>query len=160
GSGMFKANLSSQVGTLYAPGDHRRDRAYSIFYVGTNIGAFLAPLVAGTLGEQYGWHYGFASAGVGMTIALVVYLFVKRWLPPDELETAHAKGFDKKPLDRDEWRSVFALVALLVPTTLFWACYEQSGNTISLWADDFTDRYVDLIVWKGEIPTTWFQAFN
>ncbi len=65
-----------------------------------------------------------------------------------------------KPLDRNEWRSILALVALFVPTTLFWATYEQSGNTIALWADDYTDRSIDLIVWRGEIPTTWFQAFN
>lgn len=56
GSGCFKPNISTQVGGLYAPGDHRRDRAYSIFYVGINIGAFLAPLICGTLGEQAGWH--------------------------------------------------------------------------------------------------------
>ena len=68
--GCFKPNISTQVGGLYAPGDHRRDRAYSIFYVGINVGAFLAPLVCGTLGEEVGWHYGFAAAGVGMCIGL------------------------------------------------------------------------------------------
>ncbi len=56
------------------PGDARRDRAFSIFYVGINLGAFLAPLVCGTLGEEVGWHYGFAAAGVGMTIGLVTYI--------------------------------------------------------------------------------------
>ena len=66
----FKPNISTQVGGLYAPGDPRRDRAYSIFYVGINVGAFLAPLVCGTLGEKVGWHYGFAAAGVGMCIGL------------------------------------------------------------------------------------------
>ncbi len=71
GNGAFKPNISTQVGGLYAPGDRRRDRAYSIFYVGINVGAFLAPLVCGTLGEEAGWHYGFAAAGVGMLIGLV-----------------------------------------------------------------------------------------
>jgi POT family proton-dependent oligopeptide transporter len=160
GSGAFKPNLSAQVGALYAPGDQRRDRAFSIFYVGTNVGAFLAPLVCGTLGEQIGWHYGFTAAGVGMTIALVVYLFVKRWLPPDALHTARTKGADKRPLDRDEWRGILALLALFLPMTFFWACYEQSGNTIALWADDRTDRHINLLLWKGEIPVTWFQSFN
>ena len=70
------------------------------------------------------------------------------------------RGIGKKPLDRNEWRAVLALVVLFVPTTFFWATYEQSGNTIALWADDYTDRYVNLIVWRGEIPVTWFQAFN
>ena len=67
GSGCFKPNISTQVGALYAPGDRRRDRAFSIFYVGINLGAFFSPLVCGTLGEEWGWHYGFAAAGVGMT---------------------------------------------------------------------------------------------
>ena len=75
GNGAFKPNISTQVGTLYAPGDPRRDRAFSIFYVGINLGAFLAPLVCGTLGEAVGWHYGFGAAGVGMTIGLVIYLY-------------------------------------------------------------------------------------
>src|SRR6202171_2370373 len=101
GNGAFKPNMSAQVGGLYAPGDRRRDRAYSIFYVGINLGAFLAPLVCGTLGEELGWHYGFTAAGVGMTIALVIYLFAMRSLPPDELHAARAQGVQKRPLDRD-----------------------------------------------------------
>ena len=75
GNGAFKPNISTQVGTLYAPGDPRRDRAFSIFYVGINLGAFLAPLVCGTLGEELGWHYGFGAAGVGMTLGLAIYLY-------------------------------------------------------------------------------------
>ena len=78
GNGAFKPNISTQVGALYPPGDHRRDRAFSIFYVGINLGAFLAPLVCGTLGEEFGWHYGFAAAGVGMTSGLVIYLSPRR----------------------------------------------------------------------------------
>ncbi len=85
GNGAFKPNISTQVGGLYAPGDRRRDRAYSIFYVGINLGAFLAPLVCGTLGEELGWHYGFTAAGVGMTIGLGIYLYAYPTLPPDEL---------------------------------------------------------------------------
>src|SRR5262249_46344789 len=72
GNGCFKPNISTQVGSLYPPGDQRRDRAFSIFYVGINLGAFLAPLVCGTLGEELGWHYGFAAAGVGMTAGLII----------------------------------------------------------------------------------------
>ena len=160
GNGAFKPNMSAQVGGLYAPGDRRRDRAYSIFYVGINIGAFLAPLVCGTLGEEFGWHYGFTAAGVGMTIALAIYLYALPGLPPDELHKAAELGSEKKPLDRSEWHGILALLALFLPTTLFWATYEQQGNTIALWADDYTDRAVDLVIWRGEIPVTWFQAFN
>ncbi len=160
GNGAFKPNMSAQVGGLYAPGDHRRDRAYSIFYVGINLGAFLAPLVCGTLGEEVGWHYGFSAAGVGMTIGLAIYLYAMPSLPPDELHKAMATHTEKKPLTGAEWKAVIALIALFLPVTLFWATYEQQGNTIALWADDRTDRTIDLIVWHGEIPTTWFQAFN
>ena len=160
GNGAFKPNISTQVGGLYGPGDQRRDRAYSIFYVGINLGAFLAPLVCGTLGEELGWHYGFAAAGTGMTIALAVYFYAMPLLPPDEMHKARAAGLDKKPLDRNEWRSILALIALFLPTAFFWATYEQQGNTIALWANDYTDRTVDLIFWQGKIPVTWFQAFN
>jgi POT family proton-dependent oligopeptide transporter len=160
GNGAFKPNMSAQVGGLYAPGDHRRDRAYSIFYVGINLGAFLAPLVAGTLGEDVGWHYGFAAAGVGMTIGLVTYLYAMPSLPPDELHKAMARHIKNAPLSGAEWRAVLAIFALFLPVTLFWATYEQQGNTIALWAADHTDRTLDLIAWHGEIPVTWFQAFN
>ncbi|MBI3704849.1 MAG: peptide MFS transporter [Rhizobiales bacterium] len=151
GNGAFKPNISTQVGTLYAPGDHRRDRAFSIFYVGINLGAFLAPLVCGTLGEELGWHYGFAAAGVGMTLGLVIYLVATPHLPKD----AFAKR-EKTPLDRAAWRSIVALMLLFLPVSLYWGTYEQQGNTIALWADQFTDRRF----FGGEIPVTWFQAFN
>ncbi len=160
GSGAFKPNISTQVGGLYAPGDHRRDRAYSIFYVGINVGAFLAPLVCGTLGEEAGWHYGFAAAGVGMLIGLSIYLYALPLLPADELQKAKAGEIARRPLERNEWRSIIALLVLFVPTTLFWATYEQSGNTIVLWADADTDRALGLPGFAAQIPTTWFLAFN
>ena len=160
GSGAFKPNISTQVGGLYAPGDRRRDRAYSIFYVGINVGAFLAPLICGTLGEEAGWHYGFAAAGVGMLIGLSIYLYALPWLPPDELQKAKAAQAVRRPLDRNEWRAIVALLVLFVPTTLFWATYEQSGNTIVLWADANTDRTVGIFGLTSLIPTTWFLAFN
>ena len=157
GNGAFKPNISTQVGGLYAHGDHRRDRAFSIFYVGINLGAFFAPLVCGTLGETAGWHYGFAAAGVGMLIGLVIYLSAWPLLPVDEVSRT---GGEHRPLSREESRGVLALLSLFLPVTLFWATYEQQGNTLALWADVYTNRTIDLIIWKGEIPTTWFQAFN
>ncbi len=153
GNGAFKPNISTQVGQLYAPGDRRRDRAFSIFYVGINLGAFLAPLVCGTLGEEIGWHYGFAAAGVGMTTGLIIYLLAAPSLPPDSFakrETPH------RALGRDEWLAIGAIVALMLPVSLFWGTYEQQGNTIALWADQHTDRRL----FGLEIPVTWFQAFN
>ena len=162
GNGCFKPNMSAQVGTLYQHGDPRRDRAYSIFYVGINLGAFLAPLVCGTLGQEVGWHYGFGAAGIGMTIGLLIYLYAlsSRSLPMDEYQRSKAAGEYRGPLDRIERRAVISILLLVLPTTLFWATYEQQGNTIALWADDYTDRTINLIFWHGEIPTTWFQSFN
>jgi POT family proton-dependent oligopeptide transporter len=156
GNGAFKPNMSAQVGDLYAPGDPRRDRAYSIFYVGINIGAALAPLVCGTLGERVGWHYGFAAAGIGMLIGLAIYLYASPMLPPDRITPIGADT----PLTREEGRILIALAILFVPTSFFWATYEQQGNTIALWADTYTDRVVHVFAWSFEIPTTSFQAFN
>jgi POT family proton-dependent oligopeptide transporter len=153
GNGAFKPNISTQVGSLYPPGDRRRDRAFSIFYVGINLGAFLAPLVCGTLGEELGWHYGFAAAGVGMTLSLIIYLCGTPNLPPDALVK---RAPLRQPLDRSDWQSIIALMLLFAPVSLFWATYEQQGNTIALWADQYTDRHF----LGGEIPVTWFQAFN
>src|SRR5262245_267188 len=162
GNGCFKPNMSAQVGTLYQHGDPRRDRAYSIFYVGINLGAFLAPLVCGTLGQEVGWHYGFGAAGVGMVIGLLIYLYAlgSQALPKDEFQRSKAAGEYRGPLDRNERRAVIALLLLFLPNALFWATYEQQGNTIALWAEDYTDRTINLIFWHGEIPTTWFQSFN
>lgn len=151
GNGAFKPNISTQVGALYAPGDRRRDRAFSIFYVGINLGAFLAPLVCGTLGEELGWHYGFAAAGVGMTTGLIIYLAATPTLPKDSFarrETA--------PMGREAWLAIGALVALMLPVSLYWGTYEQQGNTIALWASEHTDRHL----FGAKIPVTWFQAFN
>jgi len=153
GNGAFKPNISTQVGRLYAPGDPRRDRAFSIFYVGINLGAFLAPLVCGTLGEELGWHYGFAAAGVGMTTGLIIYLFATPALPKENFAK---RTVARQPLDAAARRSIVALLFLFLPVSLFWGIYEQQGNTIVLWASEFTDRR--LFGW--DIPVTWFQALN
>jgi POT family proton-dependent oligopeptide transporter len=157
GSGAFKPNVSTQVGSLYVPGDRRRDRAFSIFYVGINLGAFLAPLVCGTLGETYGWHYGFATAGVGMTVSLIVYLSATPTLPRDAFARRATGG---APLSGAEWCAILALIVLMLPVGLFWAAYEQQGNTVVLFANTFTDRHVGALGFSGEIPVTWFLALN
>ena len=160
GNGCFKPNISTQVGGLYAPGDPRRDRAYSIFYVGINVGAFLAPLICGTLGEKLGYHYGFAAAGVGMCLGLIIYLFASPLLPPDGLQKRKAAQAAHQPFTPEQWRAIVALLVLFVPNTLFWATYEQMGNTTILWIDTNVDRSIDLFGWHATIPTTWFLAFN
>lgn len=157
GVGAFKPNISAQVGELYPIGDARRDRAYSIFYVGINIGAFLAPLIAGSLGELAGWHYGFASAGVGMTLALAFYLFGLRDMPPERSETPHARTDQSSMPALAAWRTIFLLFA---PSALFWAAFEQQGNTIAFWAENCVDREINLFELRLTIPTTWFQTLN
>jgi proton-dependent oligopeptide transporter, POT family len=157
GNGAFKPNISTQVGNLYAPGDPRRDGAFTIFYMGINLGAFICNLVCGTLAAVYGWHYGFAAAGVGMLLGLSVYLAGQKYLAPDQATTAHATGEDQRPLDTAELRRVWALIALCALNVVFWAVYEQQGNTMQSWADDKT---VWPQVFGFQIPSTWFQSVN
>jgi POT family proton-dependent oligopeptide transporter len=160
GIGAFKPNISTQVGALYAPGDPRRDRAYSIFYIGISIGALLAPPICSALALLYGWHYGFAAAGIGMLVSLGIYLCGSRTLPADAVPPARKPAAARPPLDPGERRAVLAIVGLCVWVALFWAAYDQQGNTLVLWAEDFTDRSIDLYLWKGEIPSAWFLALN
>src|SRR3954471_11740252 len=81
GNGLFLPSLPSQIGDLYQRGDPRAGRAYNVYYVGVNIGGFLAPLVCGTLGETFGWHWGFGAPGVGMALGLLLSLSGQRYLP-------------------------------------------------------------------------------
>ena len=155
GNGAFKPNISTQVGNLYPEGDPRRDSAFTIFYMGINLGAFLSPLICGTLGQNYGWHWGFGAAGVGMLVGLIVYWAGSGLIPRDSL---HAKVHvqDKRPLTTTEWRAVAAIGVLAIVNIFFWAIYEQQGNTLQLWADDKTNWMFAGI----QIPSTWFQSIN
>jgi len=158
GNGAFKPNISTQVGALYPPGDHRRDRAFSIFYMGINLGAFFSPLVCGTLGEKVGFHWGFAAAGVGMVIGLIVYLSGQRHLAPDLIMQKNEAGQrrSQEPMTREDWLKIGAIFAMMALTIVFWSVYEQQGNTMALWADAHTDR----MIFGWEMPASWFQSFN
>lgn len=90
GTGFFKPNVSTMVGQVYRDGDPRRDSGFTIFYMGINLGAFLAPLVCGYLGQRVGWHYGFGAAGVGMVLGLAIYIWGRdRYLPGIGLHAKH-----------------------------------------------------------------------
>lgn len=162
GNGMFKPNISTQVGGLYPPGDPRRDRAFNIFYVGINLGAFLAPLVCGTIGELYGWNWGFGAAGVGMLGGLVQYIAGQKDLAPDNvMKRATGEVKRPEPFTKSEWSRILALVVLCVLNVSFWGVYEQQGNTLALWADSNSDRHVFAFIGSHwQMPATWFQAVN
>jgi POT family proton-dependent oligopeptide transporter len=160
GNGCFKPNISTQVGGLYPKGDHRRDGAFAIFYMGINLGAMFSPFVCGTLGEKVGWHWGFGAAGVGMLIGLAVYHFGRHHLPTDR-QTEHEASLPEKPASEEkltpvEWKSIGALIFLCVVNIVFWAVYEQQGNTMQLWSHDRTNWM--MFGWLA--PSSWFQAFN
>jgi POT family proton-dependent oligopeptide transporter len=113
--------------------------------------------VCGTLGQTIGWHYGFGAAGVGMVFGLILYLWGQKHLAPDVLTQRRAAAeIKKEPLTREEWLRVMAIVAVVSLTVVFWAVFEQQGNTMQLWADQNTDwRFMGMT-----IPSTWYQAFN
>ncbi len=163
GNGAFKPNISTQVGSLYPEGDARRDGAFTIFYMGINLGAFLSNLVCGTLAAVYGWHYGFGAAGVGMVAGLVMYTIGQRFLPADTLSQKKAAAKEahtevaKEKLSPSEWKRVWALVILCALNVVFWAVYEQQGNTMQTWADEQT-IWPTILGWQ--LPSTWFQSFN
>jgi len=155
GNGLFLPSLPSQINDLYAADDPRRGRAYNVYYVGLNVGGLLAPLVCGTLGELYGWHYGFGAAGVGMFLGLVIYLAGRRYLPPEPQRRAPpvATPQDARRGHRRVW---WLLLGVGIAATIFRGTYEQIGNTLPLWIDTGVDR-----TWGGfTIPMTWFQSLN
>lgn len=156
GNGCFKPNISTQVGSLYPPGDPRRDGAFTIFYMGINLGAFFSPLICGTLGQRYGWHYGFGAAGIGMLLGLLVYLCGQKYLAADHLDRRSPDTVEPAPLTVKEWQTITGLLGLAVLNILFWAVYEQQGNTLQLFAEHNTDWRV----FGWEMPSTWFQSFN
>jgi proton-dependent oligopeptide transporter, POT family len=162
GNGGFKPNISTQVGGLYKPGDSRIDRAYSIFYVGINVGSLLGQFICGLLGEEVAWRYGFAAAGVGMLVGTVIYLFAMRVLPRDvpTQATSTTPVAARKSFTRDDWIAMTILILLFIPGCLFWATYEQSGNVIELWTRDYVSRSVALGSWSFTIPVTSLQLVN
>lgn len=156
GNGLFLPSLPSQINDLYAADDPRRGRAYNVYYVGLNIGGFLAPLVCGTLGELYGWHYGFGAAGIGMFLGLMIYVVGRRYLPPEPprlaVPPAGLAGTRATPSYAVWW----LLLGVGIAATIFRGAYEQVGNTLPLLIDTGVDR----VVAGFTIPMTWFQSLN
>lgn len=153
GAGLLKGNLAAQVGNLYAKDDGRRDRAFIVYVTAINVGATTAPLVCGTLGELYGWHYGFGAAGIGMIVSILIYIAGYKHMPPEN--AALATG-ERPKLARGDGRILFALLVALSITALFWIAQAQVWNIYPLWLRDHVDR--GMFGWN--IPVTWFQSLD
>ena len=153
GNGLFLPTLPSQINDLYEAGDPRRAWAYNVYYVGVNIGGFLAPLVCGTLGELYGWDWGFGAAGIGMLAGLAIYLWGGQYLPPERGATVDPAGEAKAASQRGTYA---LLLGVALSVTVFRGAYEQVGNTVALWAGSGVDRSIG----RWAIPMTWFQSLN
>jgi POT family proton-dependent oligopeptide transporter len=164
GNGFFKPNISTMVGDLYEEGDSRRDGAFTIFYMGINAGAFLAPLVCSTLGEDptYGWRAGYFAAGVGMVLSVIIQLvFAQRFLgdvgvAPAAHRALAMSGGKKEPLTHDEKDRLRVIFMLFVFVVLFWAAFEQAGGLMNIYANEKTDR----LIGNFEVPAGWFQSLN
>jgi len=161
GNGLFKANVSSLVGDLYEEGDHRRDGAFTIFYMGINLGAFLAPLTVGVLGEQVNWHYGFILAGCGMIIGLLMQLtLADKYLGDIGVQPSakRIKGTEKSlaPITSDDIDRMKVILIMSMFSVIFWAGFEQAGGLFTIYAADFTDR----TILGFEVAASSFQSLN
>src|SRR5437016_3992738 len=160
GVGCFQGNLASQVEGLYATGDNRRADAFQIYYIFINGGVIAAPLIAGTLGEVYGWHWGFGAAGVGMLIGLTIYLLGRKYLPPDspvvEKKEARANHTAKIKLTRRDKIAIVVLIALLPFLTIAIIPNQQIFNAYLVWAQD----HANLFFFGKKMPTTWLITLD
>jgi POT family proton-dependent oligopeptide transporter len=154
GNGLFLPTLPSQINDLYKADDPRRPWAYNVYYVGVNLGAFLAPLICGFLGESYGWHWGFGAAGVGMLAGLVIYIWGQPYLPVERNEAEPVLPASKQAhRGRD---TVLLLLGIGLAVTIFRGAYEQIGNTFALWMRDDVDRVIGGV----EIGAAMFFSLN
>ena len=161
GVGMLKPNISTMVGGLYKQGDIRRDKGFTIFYIGINVGAFLSSLIVGYVGEVYGWHYGFGLAGIGMALGLLQYVLGQKHLKHvgnflGTSENIEEKEAMKKPLTKIEKDRIVVLFISFLLVIVFWGAFEQAGGLMNIYAKEKTNRM--LMGW--EVPASWFQSLN
>jgi POT family proton-dependent oligopeptide transporter len=173
GTGLLKPNVSTMVGSLYSAGDPRRDSGFSIFYMGINVGALMAPLVCGWLAESAAfrsllaglgfeparsWHWGFGAAGVGILIGLIILIVQSDRLPktarPPAAKVVSSAG--DALLTKEEWKRMAAIVVLFAFTIMFWAAYEQKGASLNL----FAKTLVDTQIFGWQFPASWLQSLT
>ncbi|HYV83485.1 MAG TPA: peptide MFS transporter [Pyrinomonadaceae bacterium] len=175
GTGLLKPNISAMVGGLYGRNDPRRDSGFSIFYMGINIGALLAPLVCGYLAQSKtfketlvkngfdpntSWHWGFGAAAIGMIVGLLVFVLFGSWLKHvgGRIQKASAeKASDlaaNAPLTSSDWKRIAAIVIFFLFTILFWGAYEQKGASLNLFAKEL----VRTEFMGREFPSSYLQS--
>jgi proton-dependent oligopeptide transporter, POT family len=162
GVGCLKPNISTMVGGLYKQGDNRRDKGFTIFYIGINTGAFLATVIVGYVGEIYNWHYGFGLAGIGMLIGLLVFVQGQKYLKgigeaPEAVTSKSAVKHDT-PLTRIEKDRIIVMLISFLLIIVFWGAFEQGGGLLNLYAEQKTNRMIDFL--NFQVPATWFQSLN
>ena len=160
GNGFFKPNISVIVGNLYKPGDPRKDSAFTIFYMGINVGAFFAPLLTGYMALTYGYRYGFLVAGIGMLFGLLVFTILgNRYLGEvGKAPSCKAKdsSLENVPLTKEEKDRTLAIVVFVLFSIFFFAGFEQAGSSMTL----YTEKYIDRAIGSFVVPTEWFQSVN
>ncbi|HAS6307314.1 TPA: MFS transporter [Vibrio vulnificus] len=163
GNGLFKPNISTMVGDLYQEGDNRRDGAFTIFYMGINLGALIAGVVSGSVTTEFGWKAGFVAAGIGMLISLVMQMaLAQSWLgdigrePAAKRDLAIKKSAQKEALTKEEVDRIKVILVMSLFTIVFWAGFEQAGGLMNIYTQQYTDRMIG----SFEIPAAWFQSLN
>lgn len=165
GVGGLKPNISTMVGGLYKEGDIRRDSGFTIFYIGINIGAFLASITVGLVAYYYGWHYGFGLAGIGMLLGQIVFVWGQKFLKGvgefsggNEASQAEQEA-SKRPLNKIEKDRIVVLLISFLIVVVFWGAFEQAGGLMNLYTDAKVDRSTGWS-WLAEIPAAVFQSLN
>ena len=162
GTGLLKPNISTMVGSLYSQEDERRDAGFSIFYMGINIGAMVAPIICGYLGQRVNWHYGFGAAGVGMTFGLIQYVLGRKRLgsvgarPAGRNSKTDAAQPPRAPFSAGEKKRLAVIGILFLFSVIFWMAFEQASTSLNL----FSDRLTRNAVFGHEFPSSWFQSVN
>jgi POT family proton-dependent oligopeptide transporter len=162
GNGFFKPNISTMVGDLYEEGDKRRDAAFTIFYMGINLGSILGYMVVGSIGEKINYQYGFLAAGVGMLLGVILQLTMSNkylgniGVEPSAKQTSGDSAAANRPLTPEERDRVKVILIMSFFTIVFWAGFEQAAGSMNLFAKFKTD----LVFFGWEMPASWLQSVN
>ena len=157
GTSLLKPSISALVGNLYTNDEEKRDSGFSLFYMGINIGAFMAPFICGYLGQFVAWHYGFGAAGIGMVLGLIQYVRGQKYLTSlsDHTSTFHP-SFSRMALTSQDWARIFIIGLLFIFSSIFWMAFEQAGSSLNLFADTLVRNEIFGI----SFPSSWLQAVN